>query len=173
MKKLILTLGFILISSIMLFAQSERKGYVLKPEEGEKLGSIRTIKASPKSGTQGGVMVIDKLYAGFETTFHVHEGADEFFYVISGDGTAEFDGQEIAVSTGDVIFVPAGSEHNMKVSEDGPMELLFFFDKPGADQWFREAHEQYFSKSIPMTVEDCNQLGKKYGYKCIDKSKDE
>jgi len=172
MKKTIFFLAFVLIISITLSAQSERNGYILKPDEGEKLGSIRTIKASPKSGTQGGVMVIDKLPSGFETTFHVHEEADEFFYVISGDGTAEFDGKEQKISSGYVIFVPAGSEHNMKVSEDGPMELLFFFDKPGADQWFREAHEQYFSKPIPLTVEACNKLGKKYGYKCIDKSKD-
>jgi plastocyanin len=84
---------------------------------------------------------------------------------------AEFDGKELEIGPGYVIFVPAGAAHNMSVSEDGPMELLFFFDKPGADEWFREAHERYFSKSIPLTVEACNEIGEKYDYVCIDNEK--
>ncbi|WP_258104174.1 cupin domain-containing protein [Marinoscillum sp. MHG1-6] len=114
MKKTLLSLFFFI--SLTLTAQSIRHGYVLKPDEGEKPGSKRTIKGRPKSGTQGGVMIIDKLPPGFETTFHVHDEADEFFYVINGDGTAEFDGKEQNISTGYVIFVPAGGEHKLKVS---------------------------------------------------------
>jgi len=48
-------------------AAAQEGGYVLKADEGERLGPNRIIKASPESGTQGGVMVIDNLEPGFST----------------------------------------------------------------------------------------------------------
>jgi quercetin dioxygenase-like cupin family protein len=166
MKQLIAFIGLGVIAVAQ--AQSDPSGYVLKPGEGESLGPTRLIKASPDSGTQGGVVVMDRLEPGFETTFHIHTVADEFFYVVSGTGAAEFDGRRIEIGSGDFIFVPAGSEHNLSVSDDGPMELLFVFDKPGADDWFREAHERFFSQSLPFSIDDCNEIGAKYDYVCLE-----
>ncbi len=146
--------------------EEKRRGYVLKPGEGEKLGPVRIIKASPKSGTQGGVMVLDELPPGFTTGIHVHTEADEFFYVISGRGTATLGEEDEAIGPGDVVFVPAGSDHAMSVDADNSMELLFFMDKPGIEGFFREAHAKYFSKSKPLTLEACNAIGRKYAYVC-------
>lgn len=144
----------------------ERRGYVLKSGEGEKIGPARIIKASPKSGTQGGVMVLDELPPGFTTGIHVHTEADEFFYVISGRGTATLGEDAEAIGPGDVVFVPAGSDHAMSVDADDSMELLFFLDRPGIEEFFREAHAEYFSKSKPLTLEACNAIGRKYAYVC-------
>ena len=144
----------------------ERRGYVLKPGEGEKLGPVRIIKASPDSGTQGGVMVLDELPPGFTTGVHVHTTADEFFYIISGRGTATIGEKDIAIGPGDIVFVSAGGDHAMSVDVDNSMELLFFMDKPGIDGFFREAHEKYFSRSKPLTLEACNAIGRKYAYVC-------
>ncbi len=146
--------------------EGKRRGYVLKPGEGEKLGPVRIIKASPKSGTQGGVMVLDELPPGFTTGIHVHTIADEFFYIISGRGTATIGEEDIAIGPGDVVFVPAGGDHAMSVDADNSMKLLFFLDKPGIEGFFREAHEKYFSKSKPLTLEACNDIGRKYAYVC-------
>lgn len=173
MKKL--TLPFLLLIVMFAFTLSQvlyaqKTGYVLGPKEGESLGS-KIIKASPKSGSNGGVLVLDSVPAGFETTLHAHKKADEFFYILNGKGIVELDSMKYEIGSGSVIFVPRGTAHNLKVSNNGSMKMLFFFDKPGADEWFREVHEKYFSKSIPLTVEGCNEIGKKYGYTCFDKSK--
>ena len=165
---LVFVVIFVFNLSQVSFAQ--KTGYVLGQKEGESLGS-KTIKASPKSGSNGGVMVLDSVPAGFETTFHAHKKADEFFYIINGEGVVELDSMKYEISSGSVIFVPRGKAHNLKVSNNGSMKMIFFFDKPGADEWFREVHEKYFSKSVPLTVDGCNEIGKKYGYICFDKSK--
>jgi hypothetical protein len=69
---------------------------------------------------------------------------------------------------GDFVFVSAGTKHNLSVSDDGPMELLFVLDRPGADGWFRGAHERLFSQGIPLTVENCNEMGQRYDYVCVE-----
>ncbi len=174
MKKL--TLPFLLLIVIFAFTLSlvsyaQKSGYVLGPKEGESLGPNRIIKASPKSGSKSGVMVLDSLAPGFETTFHAHKKADEFFYVINGEGIVELDTMKYEIRSGSVIFVPSGTAHKLRVSNKYSLNLIFFFDKPGADEWFREAHEKFFSKSLPITVDECNEIGKKYGYICMDKLK--
>ena len=146
--------------------EGKRHAYVLKVGEGEKLGPDRIIKASPKSGTQGGVMVLDVLPPGFTTGIHVHTVADEFFYVISGRGTATLGEEDKPIGPGDVVFVPAGGDHAMSVDADSSMKLLFFLDKPGIEGFFREAHAKYFSKSKPLTLEACNAIGRKYAFVC-------
>lgn len=173
MKKLtpqFMLLMFFFVFTLLQVSYSQTTGYVLGPKEGESLGS-KTIKASPKSGSNGGVLVLDSVPAGFETTFHAHKRADEFFYIISGKGLVELDSTKYEIGSGSVIFVPRGKAHNLKVSNNGSMKMIFFFDKPGADEWFREAHEKFFSKSIYMSVDECNRIGKKYGYTCFDKAK--
>ena len=148
---------------------AEQQGYVLKPGEGETLGPNRIIKASPESGTQGGVMVLDRLPPGFTTGPHVHRNADEFFYVISGTGAASMGGKRIVIGPGDVVFVPVGGEHEMSVGEEQEMELLYFLDKPGLDGFFRELHEEFITQSRSLSVDDCNAIGVKYGMVCLDK----
>lgn len=151
-----------------LYAQAS--GYVLPPGQGELLGPNRIIKASPKSGSLNAVVVLDSLRPGFSSTWHIHQKADEFFYVVQGEGSAEIENAKYPIANGAVIFVPRGAAHNLSVSDRGPMKLLFFFDQPGADEWFREAHEKFFSKSIHMSTAECNEMGKKYGYVCLDRN---
>lgn len=143
------------------------RGYVLKPGDGEALGPDRLIKASPRSGTQGGIMVLDQLPAGFSTGIHIHQKGDEFFYVISGDGAATLGDEDAAIGPGDVVFVPEGARHAMSVNADAGMELLFFMDEPGLEGFFREAHALFFSQGKPLGVEDCNDIGAKYNMVCV------
>lgn len=171
MDKLNLKFFFLLVICELTFSINllgQKTGYVLGPNEGEQLRKGRVIKASPKSGSRNVVLVLDSLPAGFQTNFHAHKRADEFFYIIRGDGYAEIDSTKYKIAAGSIIFVPKGTAHNIKVSESGSMNMLFFFDKPGTDDWFRWVQENFFSKSIPMSIEDCNKFGKKYGYICIE-----
>lgn len=64
--------------------------------------------------------------------------------------------------------MPAGGEHEMSVSEEQEMELLYFLDKPGLDGFFRELHEQFISQSKSMSLAECNTIGAKYEMVCLE-----
>lgn len=149
------------------FAPESRNGYVLKVGEGEyAAGAI--IKASPATGTQGGVLVQQPFPEGLSTGLHYHTEADEFFYVVSGRGTATFDGENHPVEAGDVIFIPAGLDH--KLWTDGSaMELLVFLDKPGLEEEFRAWHRAY-GEDAPVSLEQLNEIAERHGtvYKTIE-----
>ncbi len=149
--------------------ETEAQAYVLRSGEGEALGDNRLIKASPNSGTKAAVVVLDQLQPSFTTgpDFHRHDNADEVFYVISGKGAVTVSDQEHALAAGDIAFVPNGMNHIISVSSDGPMELLFFLDEPGLDEWFRLAHAQYFSTGTPLTAEACNEIGDRLAMTCV------
>lgn len=146
-------------------SQADRQGYILKKGEGERLEPNTIIKASPQSGTQGGVMVLDTLPPGFYTGLHTHDNADEFFYVISGTGFATLGDQTSRIEAGDVVFVGVGGLHEIKVAESGGMELLYFVDRPGLDGFFRAVHARATSER--MTLDECNEIGSKYGLTCV------
>jgi mannose-6-phosphate isomerase-like protein (cupin superfamily) len=51
---------------------------------------------------------------GASTGIHVHQQADEFFYVVSGRGFALVDENELSIEADDFVFVPKGHEHRVK-----------------------------------------------------------
>ncbi len=155
--------------------REERRGYVLKPGEGERLGPARIIKASPKSGTQGGVMVLDQAPANFTVGLHYHTQADEFFYILAGQGSFKIDGEAIPIGPGDVVFVPAGHDHGFSVSAERPLEMLVFLDRPGLAQDFRELHALRQSNPESLTLAQRNEIARRYGtvYKELSSFRDD
>lgn len=151
-------LAFIILVFVVAatLAQVPRRGYVLPVGEGESACCGILIKASPRSGTQGGLMILQPMPADFSTGIHFHEEADEFFYVVSGAGVATISGQEHEIGPGDVLFVPAGEDHRIATREE-PMELLEFLDRPGLDEEFRAEIEG------PLTLEKLNEVANRYG----------
>jgi quercetin dioxygenase-like cupin family protein len=67
---------------------------------------------------------------GVQVAAHFHRTFSESFYVL--DGTLQvFDGDRWHdVNPGDVVYVPAGGIHGVKVVGDSPAELLTIFS-PG------------------------------------------
>lgn len=55
-----------------------------------------------------------QLKSGEEVEFHVHEGECESYYIISGKGLYNDNGEEIEVLPGTVTFTPSGSGHGIK-----------------------------------------------------------
>lgn len=162
MMKRIAFFAFVLTVAAAL-AQAPRRGYVLPAGEGESACCGVLIKASPRSGTQGGVMMLQPMPAEFSTGIHYHEEADEFFYVVSGTGVALISGQEHEFGPGDVMFVPAGEDHRISAGDE-PVDLLEFLDKPGLDDEFRAEIEE------PMTLEKLNEVANRFGtvYKTLE-----
>lgn len=69
---------------------------------------------------------------------HVHDDADEYFYVLKGTVRFEVDGQIRHLEPGAVVFVPRGAEHSYRVeTEDGGQMLTIV--APGGFERFFEA----------------------------------
>lgn len=53
-------------------------------------------------------------------------GEDEVYYVTSGKATIDVDGEDRAVSTGSIVYVPAGVPHRFHTIEEDLVVLVFF-----------------------------------------------
>lgn len=54
------------------------------------------------------------LKPGEEVTYHVHEGEFESYYILSGTGEYNDNGEITNVAPGTVTFTPSGSGHGIK-----------------------------------------------------------
>lgn len=55
---------------------------------------------------------------------HSHDEADETFYVIAGEGTAQYGGQQQRLKAGVYLFVPRGTPHTLTQSGRNPLIVL-------------------------------------------------
>ena len=53
------------------------------------------------------------LPAGGKTQRHYHKLSEEFYYLLSGTGLMEIDGETREVKPGDAILIPAGAWHQI------------------------------------------------------------
>ncbi len=78
------------------------------------------------------------LPAGGEIQRHFHQVSEEFYYVTSGSGLMEIDGQVRKITIGDAILIPAGSWHYVRATE--PLVFLCCCSPPYAhdDTYFAD-----------------------------------
>ena len=62
---------------------------------------------------------------GQATVAHLHPRQDEMFYVIEGAGTIVVDQEEVRVSAGSIVFVPAGVRHGIGADAGSRLALMF------------------------------------------------
>lgn len=55
---------------------------------------------------------------------HAHAGADEFVYVVAGEGTATVDGVPQRLRAGVLLFIPRGTPHGVTRSGRNPLIVL-------------------------------------------------
>ena len=75
----------------------------------ETCGQIRCL-IEEKDGAAGEVHHVEIR----DAKLHFHERTDEFYYVISGNGTMTLDGEDIALRPGVVVYVPRGVRHKAR-----------------------------------------------------------
>lgn len=59
-----------------------------------------------------------RIPAGGSTQRHYYKDSEEFYYVLSGRGRMEIDGEVEIVGPGDAVLIPAGMWHEI-TAEDG------------------------------------------------------
>lgn len=82
------------------------KEYMYDPDFKSKL---KTIEIGDAIGCEKIYVNLDYVKPGGESVkYHSHSKQEEFFLIMSGKGILRIDGEEILISTGDVISKPAG-----------------------------------------------------------------
>ena len=66
-----------------------------------------------------------------DTTLHSHGEAVHYF--LSGEGRQRVGQEELPVSAGDLVFIPAGSPHGISNSDGEVMRLLVAEQLPGTN----------------------------------------
>jgi quercetin 2,3-dioxygenase len=141
------------------------QGYVLKKDQGTVIGadSAMVVKVSPQLGSQNDIAIVQKIRPGKGTGLHYHKDADEIFYVMEGTGTAILGTKRYDIEAGDFIFIPKNLDHKIrKYDSTGILKVVFFMDKPGLLEFFKERHKQFYMDKKPMTLEELNRVAEKY-----------
>lgn len=60
----------------------------------------------------------------------VHDGVDQILFFVSGECEATVDGKIWNVKEGDVVFVPAGTQHNFKNVGKNDLKLYTVYSPP-------------------------------------------
>ncbi len=59
-------------------------------------------------------VIKERVPAGRFEIRHLHEKAEQFFYILNGTATLEVDGIENIVNAGEGLHIPAGVPHQLK-----------------------------------------------------------
>ena len=90
--------------------------------EGAKGAEMRLL-ISKADGAENFAMRMFELQPGGHTPLHAHPQEHEVF-VVEGDGTFVFEGQEHPFGAEHVIFVPPNKEHRFKNTGNSVMRML-------------------------------------------------
>ncbi len=74
-------------------------------------------------------LVLMSLLPGEEIGTEVHE-VDQILYAVEGDGKAVLEGVAEKFEQGEIVFVPAGVQHNVINADDEPMKLFTIYAPP-------------------------------------------
>ncbi len=65
-----------------------------------------------------------KLLPGEEVAYHMHEGEAESYYILSGKGIYNDNGEEYEASAGMATFTPSGNGHGLKNTGEDMLEFI-------------------------------------------------
>lgn len=82
---------------------------------------------------QTGSLVVE-LYRPHEVDKQTPHDRDELYVITSGTSVFLLEGTRTSVSTGDVLFVPAGAEHHFVAFSEDFCTWVFFYGPPGGEK---------------------------------------
>ena len=88
-------------------------------------------------------LVLMSLKSGEDIGKEVHNNVDQFFRFEAGTGKVIIGNEEYEVKDGDVIIVPAGSEHNIINTGSSDLKLYTLYSPPNhPDKTIHETREE-------------------------------
>ena len=86
--------------------------------------TIRSILDATNAPVEKQSLAEAALPAGGKTQRHYHKNSEEFYYITSGKGIMEVEGEFSEVTVGDAVLIPAGKWHQIKTVGDDELRLL-------------------------------------------------
>lgn len=76
-------------------------------------------------------LVVMSLKPNEDIGMEVHETTDQFLRIEEGEGKSILNGEERNIKEGEVVIVPAGTEHNIiNTSSEKPLKLYTIYSPP-------------------------------------------
>ena len=96
-------------------------------------------------------------------TPHIHEGAEEAWYVLEGSFQFNVGDREFIAEAGSYVLAPRGTRHTFKNAGDGPARCLVIFS-PGRDiLWQTMTEMRARAGEAPLDLRELNELRARYG----------
>jgi mannose-6-phosphate isomerase-like protein (cupin superfamily) len=99
-------------------SQRPRPAIVLGPNEGRSidLGNFAMVLKASADDTGAAFALLEAAEPpGFGPPLHVHDDADEAFYVLAGEYIIFIEDREIRCPTGSFVYIPTGRRHGFRV----------------------------------------------------------
>ena len=72
---------------------------------------------------------VNELEPAGEIGNHMHEGEEEIYYILEGNGIILDNGEKIPIEKGDVIYTKSGESHGMINNGDKTLKFIGFIVK--------------------------------------------
>ena len=105
---------------------------VVAPGEGQRVGNVEFLART--ADTPRFNFGIIEIAAGRELEAHVHDVEDDAFYIVEGEMTFFFGGEEVAAPPGTFVLVPPGIEHGFRNDGGIPVRMLNIHAPAGFDR---------------------------------------
>jgi mannose-6-phosphate isomerase-like protein (cupin superfamily) len=96
-------------------------------------------------------------YAGLEGPPHFHDGKEQIFFVISGNGTVTVAGEAFHVKPNDLVYVPTGAVHRTVVEPEEPLTYLLFNAFKGAEKEGHASFAEHIAKAKHIRRQQADQ----------------
>lgn len=99
-------------------------------EDFKKLAKINTNFRKVLHTGERSQVVTMMLRAGEDIGEEVHETTDQIFFIIEGMGEALVGGETRPLAENNLLFVPAGTNHNVTNIGDSDLKLITIYSPP-------------------------------------------
>jgi quercetin dioxygenase-like cupin family protein len=151
-KQVYLFIAFVLLASGVLAQKpaGTESGIIAKtagdaPASAYDGGRVRFLANREETGKQFSIVELTEP-AGYKTPLHRHTDADEAFYVVEGELTAQIgDGEVQVFGPGSFVLIPRGTVHAQGNFGTEPVKVLVMTTPGGLDKFFADRVELFKS----------------------------
>ena len=118
--------------------------FLLGPGAGPEVTALGSTYVTKTDGSQvaGAYSLTEESFWADSTPLHSHVGAEEAFYVLSGEVEAWVDGATSVAGPGTFLVVPRGVPHGLRRLSTDPVRMLTLISPPGFEKVFEAVAEQ-------------------------------
>src|SRR3954447_10448761 len=108
------------------------RAIVVAPGEGHRVGNVEFLART--ADTPRFTFGIIEIAAGRELEEHVHDQEDDAFFIIEGEMTFTFAGEEVEAPPGTFVLAPPGVLHGFRNDGTVPVRMLNIHAPAGFDR---------------------------------------